>query len=101
MKNTLKGKNIEILFSKGKWINGKYIKAIWQKSDSQKFLVSAPIKKFKKATDRNKIKRYLRKGLNEIGFNSINIALIYSNEKIIDYKLIKEDISLILKNINI
>lgn len=101
MQNTLKGKNIESLFNNGKWQNSKNIKAVWSKSNDPKYLVSAPIKKFKKAVDRNKIKRHLRKAIQEIGLPNIHIAFIYSNDTIIDYNLIKDDISLILNNINI
>lgn len=55
----LKGdKIIENLFKNGK--SKIPVKAVYLPSDETKLLVSAPIKKFERAVDRNAIKRLLR-----------------------------------------
>jgi ribonuclease P protein component len=98
MKQTLNKQDINILFKEGKWIGTSNIKAIYKPSTEFKYMVSAPIKKFKKATDRNKIKRLLRNSLQ--GFSKIiQIAIIYNSTKIEDYSLINKEIKEILAKI--
>ncbi|MDL1913778.1 MAG: ribonuclease P protein component [Bergeyella sp.] len=61
-------KNLSTLFEKGKWLHDKNTKMIFlakqtkenQKEDVQKMGISVSKKFFKKATDRNRIKRLLR-----------------------------------------
>lgn len=98
MKQTLNKQDINTLFKEGKWIGSTNIKAIYKPSIEFKYMVSAPIKKFKKATDRNKIKRLLRSCLQ--GFNKpIQISIIYNSLKIEDYSLINKEIKEILSKI--
>ena len=98
MKQTLNKQDINSLFKEGKWIGSPNIKAIYKPSNRFGYMVSAPIKKFKKATDRNKIKRLLRNCLQ--GFNKpIQIAIIYNSSKIEDYNLINKEIKEILNKI--
>ena len=98
MKHTLNKQDINSLFKEGKWIGSSNIKAIYKPSNKFEYMVSAPIKKFKKATDRNKIKRLLRNCLQ--GFNKpIQIALIYNSSKIEDYYLINKEIKELLYKI--
>lgn len=58
-------KAIEFVFKSGKKINEKPIQLLWTESDSEekealKIAISVPKKNFKKAVDRNKIKRQIR-----------------------------------------
>ena len=98
MKQTLNKQDISSLFKEGKWIGSSNIKAIYKPYTEFKYMVSAPIKKFKKATDRNKIKRLLRNSL--YGFNKpIQIAIIYNSSKIEDFSLINKEIKELLQKI--
>lgn len=53
MKQTLNKQDIDSLFKEGKWLNTSNITAIYKPSNKFEYMVSAPIKKSKKATDRN------------------------------------------------
>jgi len=95
MKQTLNKQDIDTLFKEGKWLNSSNIRAIYKPSNKFEYMVSAPIKKFKKATDRNRIKRLLRNSIQ--GFNKpIQIALIYNSTKIEDFTLIEKETKEIL-----
>jgi ribonuclease P protein component len=101
VKNTLTKKSINNLFDKGKWITTNNISAVYLPSDSFKYMVTAPIKTHRKAVDRNKIKRLLRKGISEISEVNIDIAFIYKNKDIVDYKIIKNNVKEIYNKIKI
>ena len=64
-------------------------------------MVSAPIKTFKRATARNKVKRLLRQGIFNIEIKKVNIAFIYKNSIILDEKTITEEIKTIFNRIKI
>ena len=98
MKNTLK-KNIDVLFQKGKWLTEANVSAIYMPSDHFEYMVTASKKKFKRAVDRNKIKRLLRDGISENKIKNVSIAFIYKQTTIVDYSLIKHDISKILNKL--
>ena len=68
-------------------------------SDHFEFMVTAPKKKYKRAVDRNKIKRLLRQGIFENKTKNVSIAFIYKPTIIVDYKFIKKDISDILNKL--
>lgn len=101
MKNTLNKENIDNLFKTGKWISTINVSVIYKPSTSFKYMVSAPIKKYRRATDRNKIKRLLRKGIfdNKLNEKNIDIAFIYRNNIISDFSTIQSDIIKIYKQI--
>lgn len=95
MKQTLKSQKINSLFQTGKWIRTNSISAIYKPSEAFSYMVSAPSKKFKKATDRNKIKRMLRHAISKNSQKPISIAFIYSVDKIIDADTINKDVQTI------
>jgi ribonuclease P protein component len=99
MKQTLKSQKITDLFQIGKWIRTNSISAIYMPSTTFSYMVSAPYKKFKKATDRNKIKRMLRQAIFNSKQKSVSIAFIYSKDQIIDANIVDKDIKLIFDSI--
>ena len=99
MKQTLKSQKITDLFQSGKWIRTNSVSAIYMPSATFSYMVSAPSKKFKKATDRNKIKRMLRQSIFNNKQKSVSIAFIYSKDQIIDSDTINKDIKLIFDSI--
>lgn len=100
MKNTIKKEKIDNLFKIGKWINTSSVKAVYLPSTDFEYMVSAPIKKFRKAVDRNRIKRLLRQGIFTEKSKPISIAFIYSLAEITDTQTILNDIKHILKTAN-
>jgi len=95
MKQTLKSQKISSLFQNGKWIRTNSVSAIYMPSATFSYMVSAPSKKFKKATDRNKIKRMLRQSVFNNKQKLVSIAFIYSLDKIIDTDTIIKDVQTI------
>jgi len=97
MKNTIKNKReIETLFSKGNNLVGKIVMFKISNTNDPKFLVVAPIGKFKRAVDRNRIKRLLRESMKDIKLSK-NIAVIYISKEIETLENIKNDIDMLAK----
>lgn len=99
MKDTIKKENIDNLFNKGKWIGTNSVKAVWLPSNNFEYMVSAPVKKFRKAVDRNRIKRLMRQGIFEQDKKNISIAFIYNLTEIETHKIIFNDINIIFNKI--
>jgi len=100
MKNTIKKEKIDKLFQTGKWITTPSVKAVWLPSTNFEYMVSAPIKKFRKAVDRNRIKRLLRQSIFTQDPKHISIAFIYSLTEMSNFNIIHNDIKHILKITN-
>jgi ribonuclease P protein component len=100
MKNTLNKQEINTLFEKGKWITTNNIKAVYLLSTSFNYMVSGPKKNFKKAVDRNKIKRHLRATLKKCS-KPISIALIYSSKDINSLTLVDKEVEQILASLKV
>ncbi len=92
-------KVISELFEKGSSFSIYPIKIIFRiKSEGQhQVLISVPKKKFKKAVERNKIKRRLREAyrlnkhiLNLNDKSKLNIAYIYISEQILPFNFIQD-----------
>ena len=102
-------KEIDKLFSDGKNFHRSPVRAVYfyeADLDSElKIGVSVPKKKFKKAVDRNLLKRRMREAfrLNQTKLNhtgKLNIMFIYSSHEILPYSEIEKSMIALLGSLN-
>ncbi len=84
-------KDIDSLFETGKYLsNNNYTIKYLPVSSETKFLFTVSSKKYKKAVDRNVIKRRLKMIISAIPSpKNFHIAIIYKNETLINFDLMK------------
>ena len=105
-------KAIEIMFSKGKSFSNFPFRILWLSTNNQSNLkagFSASTKNFKKATDRNKIKRLIREAYrlqkNDLAMHlktsnkGLDLFFIFTDKNIPSYDLVYEKIGAVLKRI--
>lgn len=105
-------KAIELLFAKGKSFSNYPFRILWLNTENETGLkagFSASSKNFKKATDRNKIKRLMKEAYrlqkNDLQFQllavnkGINLFFIYTGKDVPAYDLIFEKTGTVLKRI--
>ena len=105
-------KAIDIIFTKGKSFSNFPFRILWmnvENEDGLKAGFSASTKNFKKATDRNKIKRLMREAYRlqkndlavQLSLNkkAINVFFIYTGKEVPTYDLIFEKMGNVLKRI--
>jgi ribonuclease P protein component len=90
---SLKDKNIiSNLFISGRKIYTPTINAKFLPGEPE-VMVSVPIRLFKRAVDRNAIKRMIREATRTKVNPGLSIALVYNSDKIEDFKTIESDIN--------
>ena len=82
---------IDNLFKTGKKSYGKILKVISVAGNGE-VIISAPIKTFKRAVDRNRVKRLIREAIREVDFSNKNAFVIYNIAEIKTLQEIKEDL---------
>ena len=107
-------KVIERLFANGKSISEKQFRAIWnfEKNNDQvcvKSLIVVSKKRLKLAVERNVVKRRIKEAYRlqkkqleyflESTNQQLNLAIIYQQEEILDYKTLEEKINLLLSRL--
>jgi ribonuclease P protein component len=107
-------KEISRLFKNGKFLFTADFKAVFIKNDTSydsgvKFAVSVPKKHFKRAVDRNRIKRQIRENFRllkpilynnfEDNFFSIHLMIIYNKNFMPDFNSIKIQMEILLKKV--
>ena len=96
----MRGKSeIDTLFEKGKYLSDGFVLIKFLDSDSTKFLFAVSSKKFKRAVDRNKIKRYMKESVRELIAPKKNIAIVYIGVGVPELSDIKESITKLLNKI--
>lgn len=99
MKNTLKNKkDIDNLFSVGKYTSDKFITIKWLDSTETKFLFAVSSKKFKRAVDRNRIKRLLREATSKLVINGKTIAFIFRGDNVPTLSEVSNSINKLIKS---
>ncbi len=98
MKSLTNKKVIAELFISGKKVYTPTINAKFTKGDPE-VMISVPIRLFKRAVDRNKIKRIIREIVRNKENFKYSIALIYNSDKIENNKDIERDINKIFLTI--
>ncbi len=87
----MKKTQIDNIFKNGKKSYGKILKVV-SVPGSGEIIISAPIKTFKRAVDRNRVKRLLRESVREVDFSKVNAFVIYNIAEIKTLNEIKEDL---------
>lgn len=82
---------IDKIFQTGKKSYGKILKVVSIPGTGE-VIISAPIKTFKRAVDRNRVKRLLREAIREVDFSKVNAFVIYNISEIKTLDEIKEDL---------
>lgn len=94
MKNTLKNKaEIDNLFMNGKTISDRLIMLKWVDSTETKFLFAVSSKKFKRAVDRNRVKRLMREVASKLSIKGKIIAIILRGDTIPTFKEMSNSIN--------
>ena len=108
-------KEIQFLFSGGSVFNSYPFRVLWRQltegDPGLKFAISVPKKKFKRAVDRNLLKRRTREafrlqkpvltGLLEKESKSLSLFLIYTSDEIKDYKTIEKGITQVMYKLKV
>jgi ribonuclease P protein component len=87
----MKKTEIDNLFKSGKKSYGKILKVVSAPGNGE-VVISAPIKIFKRAVDRNRVKRLIREALREVDFSKVNAFVIYNIAEIKTLDEIKKDL---------
>lgn len=92
-------KDIKDLFNRGKSISNGCVLSKVLVSDDLKFLFAVSSKKFKRAVDRNRIKRLMREVARKSDIKGLKIAFIYIGDKLPTYIEIESSIKNIIVKI--
>jgi ribonuclease P protein component len=87
----MKKSEIDNLFKVGRKSYGKILKVVSMPGTGE-IIISAPIKIFKRAVDRNKVKRLIREAIKEVDLSKVNAFIIYNISQIKTLEEIKEDL---------
>lgn len=100
MKISLKSKKeISKLFETGKSVSGGLLFSKILDSNESKFVFTVSKKRFKKAVDRNRIKRLMREVVTKEKINGKNIAFVFIGKELPTYNEVEKSIKLILSRV--
>lgn len=94
-------KEIDILFATGKYVSNSLIMLKFVNSDSNKFLFAVSSKKFKRAVDRNRIKRLMKESMRLLMTNvsGKSIAIVYRGVGVPNFIDVNKSITELIKKI--
>lgn len=90
---------INELFEKGKYLSNGVVMIKFLESESTSFLFAVSSKKFKRAVDRNRIKRLMKECVRKLTINNKNIAFVYIGEGVPTFEVINNSITNLLSKI--
>lgn len=100
MKISLKSeKELSKLFETGKSVSGVMVFSKVLDSNESKFVFAVSKKKFKRAVDRNRIKRLMREVVRKEKINGKNIAFIFIGKELPTYNEVEKSIKSIINAI--
>jgi ribonuclease P protein component len=103
---------IDKLLEKGKSFHSSLFKIIWQKTTEgtvpAQIIISVPKRLFKKAVDRNRLKRLIREAYRKnkkilcenLNNKKVQLMFIYKAKKIVEYIEVEEEIINALKKLS-
>ena len=98
--NILKNKIvINELFEKGKYLSNGIVMIKFLESDSTDFLFAVSSKKFKRAVDRNRIKRLMREVVRKLEVESKTIAIVYNGTLVPNFDDVNNSVRNLIKKI--
>ena len=88
----MKKSEVEKLFKTGKKVYTKTFKIVSMPSSDGSVIISAPIKIFKRANKRNRVKRLIREAIKGRDFTGKMICIIYNSSEIKTFLEIKSEL---------
>jgi ribonuclease P protein component len=88
----MKKSEVEKLFKTGKKVYTKTFKIVSMPSSDSVVIISAPIKIFKRANKRNRVKRLIREAIKGRDFTGKMICIIYNSSEIKTFLEIKSEL---------
>ena len=99
-------KIIDLLFAHGKSFSNFPFKVIWQPADTLQIGIGVSSRHFRKATDRNRIKRLVREAwrkqkqeLHTKPGSGVSVFLLYYGNEVPEYELVHEKITSVIKRL--
>lgn len=88
----MKKSEVDKLFMVGKKVYTKTFKVVSMPSEESGVIVSAPIKIFKRANKRNRVKRLVREAIKGKDFSNKLVCIIYNSPEIKTFLEIKSEL---------
>ena len=80
---------VDKLFATGKRVYTKTFKIVFMASENESVIISAPIKIFKRANKRNRVKRLVREAIKGLDTSNKLVCFIYNSPEIKTFKEIE------------
>ena len=88
----MKKSEIDTLFTTGKKVYTKTFKIVFMPSENEGVIISAPIKIFKRANKRNRVKRLVREAIRGLDLSNKLVCFIYNLPEIKTFAEIKSEL---------
>ncbi len=88
----MKKSEIDTLFTTGKKVYTKTFKIVFMPSENEGVIISAPIKIFKRANKRNRVKRLVREAIRGLDLSNKLVCIIYNSPEIKTFAEIKSEL---------